>query len=357
MARINVTKSFLPPIKEYQSYLKNIWQSDILTNQGPLLNQFETAIKGYLDVNNFHMVSNGTIALQIALRSFGFKKGEIITTPFTYVATTSSILWEGFEPVFVDIEPDTFCIDAGKIEQAITSKTRAIMPVHVFGFPCDIAKIEEIAKQHGLKVIYDAAHAFGSTYRGKSLLDFGDITVCSFHATKPFHTIEGGGLIVKDKELSDKIELIKHFGHTGDQYFILGINAKASEFQAAMGLCNLKYIDRIIQARKKVSEKYDALFNKRFPRQTQPPDFSYNYAYYPLLLKSKNELLTKMSLLNQNEIFPRRYFSPSLNKLPYIENANSCPISEDIASRILCLPLYGDLEASSIEQICKLINK
>src|SRR6185437_9557092 len=240
MKKIHVTKSFLPPLNEYQEYLSKIWKSGQLTNQGPLLKEFETKVADYLGVHNFHFVANGTLALQVAKRALDITEGEIITTPFTYVATTSAILWERCKPVFVDIEPNTFCIDADKIEAAITSKTKAILPVHVFGFPCDVEKIEAIAKKHKLKVIYDGAHAFGVKLKGRPLLSYGDIATCSFHATKLFHTIEGGCVIVNDdKNLSDRLELIKHFGHFGDDHYMLGINAKASEFQAAMGLSNL----------------------------------------------------------------------------------------------------------------------
>ena len=226
MERINVTKTFLPPLKEYTSYLEKIWDSSYLTNQGPLLHQFEDSVKSYLGIRDFHFVTNGTIALQVSLHALGIMDGEIITTPFSYVATTSSILWQKCTPVFVDIEPDTFCIDAAKIEEAITKNTKAIMPVHVFGFPCDVEAIDRIAKKHNLKVIYDAAHAFGVEYKGRSLLSYGDVSVCSFHATKLMHTIEGGGIVVNSNDYSDSVELMKRFGHDGDEHKIVGINAK-----------------------------------------------------------------------------------------------------------------------------------
>jgi dTDP-4-amino-4,6-dideoxygalactose transaminase len=356
MRRINVTKTFLPPKAEYEQYLNQIWENGQLTNQGPLLQRFEQQIKQYLDVENFHFVANGTTALQLALRALDITEGEIITTPFSYVATTSSILWERCEPVFVDIEPETFCIDASKIEAAITSKTKAIMPVHVFGKPCDIEKIDAIAKKHDIKVIYDAAHAFGVTYNGKSIQSYGDISVCSFHSTKPFHTIEGGGLIVRDKEVSDKAELIKRFGHNYDDHIMLGINAKASEFQAAMGLCNLKYVDGIIKNRKTLSELYDKLLDEKFRRPAPEKNLAYNYAYYPILFESESELTRAVDKLNQENIFPRRYFYPSLNELPYVKHKQNCPVSEDIARRILCLPLYDGLEEAVIKKICEKVN-
>jgi len=250
--KINVTKTFLPPVEEYKNYVQTAFDNAWITNQGPLLKELETKLSGYLNVDNFHYVSNGTIAIQIAMKALGIEDGEIITTPFSYVATTSSILWERCKPIFVDIESDNFTIDVEKIEQAITQDTKAIMPVHVFGYACDIEKIQQIADKHNLKVIYDAAHAFASRYKGKSLLDYGDVSTCSFHATKLFHTVEGGACIVKDKEVSDKLELIKRFGHDYDEHTIQGLNAKNSEMHAAMGLANFPYIEKIITERKKI---------------------------------------------------------------------------------------------------------
>lgn len=355
MERINVTKTFLPPIEEYEKYLKLIWDRDWITNQGPLLLEFEKQMRGYLSVDNFHFVANGTFALQLALRGLDITSGEVITTPFSYVASTSAILWEHCKPVFVDINPETLCIDADKIEAAITQKTKAILAVHVFGNPCDTDKIEAIAKKHGLKVIYDGAHAFGAQYKDKSLLSSGDITICSFHATKLFHTVEGGALIVKDKEVSEKIEVMKRFGHTGDEHFMLGTNAKASEFHAAMGLCNLKYVDENIKKRKRVSERYDELLGNNFDRPKLPKETKYNYAYYPVIIENEDKLLRLVEKLQQQNIFPRRYFYPSLNTLPYIKDKQACPVSEDIADRILCLPLYADLEPKMITKICEVI--
>lgn len=356
MERINVTKTFLPPRSEYQDYLTRIWESGQITNQGPLLHEFEAKAKDYLGVDNFHFVANGTIALQLALRALDITEGEIITTPFSYVATTSSILWEKCEPVFVDIEPDTFCIDTKKIEVAITKKTKAIIAVHVFGYPCDVNRIEAIAKKHGLKVIYDAAHAFGVQYKGKSLLDYGDISTCSFHATKIFHTIEGGAVVVRDKSISDKVELIKRFGHTGGDHYMLGMNAKASELQAAMGLCNFKYIDEIIQKRKEISGIYSKLLKDKFQMPRLEEGVKYNYSYYPMVFETEKHLLEKVEKLNEEDIYPRRYFYPSLNMLPYLKKTQRCPVSEDISKRILCLPLYSDLEETIVKNICRIIS-
>jgi dTDP-4-amino-4,6-dideoxygalactose transaminase len=337
--------------------LQQIWQNVQLTNQGPLLLEFERRVSQYLEVTNFHFVSNGTTALQLALRVLGVDGGEVITTPFSYVATSSSILWEHCRPVYVDIDPGTLCIDPDKIEAAITERTKAIMPVHVFGNPCDIEKIDAIAKKHKLKVIYDAAHAFGVIYKGRSLLDYGDISIGSFHSTKLFHTIEGGCLVVKDTAVSEAVELTKRFGHNGDEHITLGINAKASEFQAAMGLCNIKYVSANMEGRRLVTELYDRLLGGTFKRpQTDTSDTIPNYGYYPILFESEHVLKETFKKLNQENIYPRRYFFPSLNKLPYLTGTQSCPISEDIALRSACLPLYSDLSPAIVQKICEVLT-
>lgn len=353
---VYVTKSFLPPLEEYNKYIADIFARNILTNQGPCIQELQTKLSQYLGVENVHYLANGTIALQLALSALEIDGGEIITTPFSYVATTSSILWQRCTPVFVDIEPNNFTIDADKIETAITSKTRAIMAVHVFGYACDIAKIQQIADKYNLKVIYDGAHAFGSKYNGKSLLSYGDISTCSFHATKLFHTIEGGACIVRDKSVSDKLELQKRFGHHGDDHFMLGINAKQSEFHAAMGLANFPYINDIIKDRKRVCDRYDELLSGWVGRPLVQDGLEYNYAYYPVVFKSEDELLRVFDALNAIDVFPRRYFYPSLNRLPYV-NGQPCPVSENIASRIACLPLYVGLKDETIVDISKTIKE
>lgn len=353
---VYVTKSFMPPIAEYDKYISGIFEHGILTNQGPYVKELEQKLSGFLGVNNFHYVTNGTVALQLALSSMDINDGEIITTPFSYVATTSSILWQRCKPVFVDVEPNNFTLDADKIEKSITKNTRAIMAVHVFGYACDVQKIEQIAKKHNIKVIYDGAHAFGSKYNGESLLSYGDISTCSFHATKLFHTVEGGCCIVRDKSVSDKLELQKRFGHNCDNYYMLGINAKQSEFHAAMGLANFPYIKDIIADRKRVSDKYDELLNGIVGRPKNQNGLEYNYAYYPVVFKSEDELLRVFSALKEQDIFPRRYFYPSLNKLPYV-NGVDCPVSENISSRIACLPLYVGLENEIIEKVAQTIKQ
>lgn len=356
---IYVTKSFLPPRSEYDALLDEIWASDQLTNSGPLTERFVRQVSGYLEVDEkkFNYVSNGTLALQLALDALGIDSGEVITTPFTYVATTSAILWQRCTPVYVDIDPTTLTIDVTKIEQAITKNTKAIMAVHVFGNPCDVDAIQQIADKHNLKVIYDAAHAFGVTYKGRSILEYGDISTLSFHATKLFHTIEGGAVYSRDEQIAEKVELAKRFGHNGDTHIQLGINAKANEFQAAMGIANLKHVDQIIEDRMKVHRSYDAELGKNIRRPDWRSNSTRNYAYYPIILKNEQCLLEALEELGQINIFPRRYFYPSLNKLPYISDARDCPVSEDIASRIVCLPFYPGVSEDVVNDICKVIKK
>ena len=332
-----------------------IWSTNQLTNQGPLVKQLEQTLHKYLGVENLHYVANGTLALQLALRSLDITSGEVITTPFSYVATVSSILWERCTPVFVDVDSNTLCIDADKIAKAITKKTRAIMAVHVFGYPCDVEKITDIAKKYNLKTIYDGAHAFGAKYKGKSLLNYGDITACSFHATKLFHTGEGGCVIVRDNKISNILDLIKRFGHNGDEHYCLGINAKTSELHAAMGLATFPYINKLITSRKKSVALYDQYLGAAFVRPKTPEEFDYNYAYYPIICKDEKQTLRIITALQSNNIFPRRYFYPSLNTLPYLDSRKACPISEDISKRILCLPLYVGLSKIDIKYICDTI--
>ncbi len=355
--KINVTKAFLPPLEKYTTYLEQIWDRVQLTNQGPLLQQLEQRIGDYLRVGtkDLHFVTNGTLALQLAIRALDITDGEIITTPFSYVATTSAILWERCKPVYVDIDPQTFCIDPAKIEAAITPRTKAIMPVHVFGQPCDVKAIADIAARHKLKVIYDAAHAFGVEHDGKALLAYGDVSICSFHATKLFHTIEGGLVIAKDKVVGEKLELLKRFGHEGDTHHMAGMNAKASEFQAAMGLCNLDYVEENIAKRKRVVERYNKRLAGAFQTMQHKAHGVSNYAYYPLVVETEALLHSLLAKLAAQNIGARRYFYPSLNTLPHHGSTEACPVSEDIASRIMCLPLYGDLPLKIVDEICDVL--
>lgn len=353
---IYVTKPFLPSFEEYSSYVKKIFDSKVLTNEGPFVQELNRKISDFLGVYHFEYVTNGTIALQLAIRALGIENGEIITTPFSYVATTNSILWEHCSPIFVDIEPDNFTIDPEKIEEKITDKTKAIMPVHVFGYACDVDEIQKIADKHHLKVIYDGAHAFASKYKGKSLASYGDVSTLSFHATKLFHTIEGGACICKDKDVADKLFLMKKFGHNYDDYKCMGINGKQDEFNAAMGLANFNHLSEITAKRQHICKKYDELLAGLLQRPKKQDKLEYNYAYYPVVFKTEEELLRVFEALSKEDIHPRRYFYPSLNKLPYLKTAQACPISEDISKRIACLPLYTDLTDEEVEKICKIIR-
>lgn len=352
---INVSKPFLPPIEEYEDYIKSIWKRNWLTNNGPLVNELELKLKEYLGLDHFLYTSNGTISLQIAIKALGLT-GELITTPFSYVATTSSIAWENCRPVFVDIDPQTLNIDPTKIEEAITEKTTGIIATHVFGNPCDIYAIQKIADKHGLPVVYDAAHCFGTKFHGKSVFTFGDISSTSFHATKLFHTGEGGALITQSSELLKRMAQMRNFGHISPiEFEEIGINAKNSEFHAALGLVNLKYIDAILLKRKELTEYYDdRLKTLKCQKILIKENIQYNYSYYPIILESETLLLKIVDGLNSNMVFPRRYFYPSLNTISYTKST-PMPISESIASRILCLPLYHELEKADIDLIARLL--
>lgn len=354
---INVTKTFLPPFEEYTATLKRAWDKGWITNSGELVLELEEKIKEYLGVQHLLLTNNGTVPLQMALKVLGITK-EVITTPFSYVATTNTILWEGCRPVFVDIDPKTFCIDASKIEAAITKDTQAILATHVYGIPCEVEAIDAIAKKHNLKVIYDGAHAFGCTYKGKSLLSYGDISTCSFHATKVFHTTEGGCIIANEEATAKRLFLYRIFGHLGDEYFSIGINAKNSELHAAMGLCNLPRVVEIINGRKRVFAEYD---NKLDFTKIKKPVFSindeYNYSYYPVVFESEKILLQVRENLLKENISIRRYFYPSLNQLPFLNKMRSCPVSEDLSVRVVSLPLYPDLYTADINRISNIINQ
>ena len=354
---INVTKTFLPDQEIYLEYVRGIWERGYLTNNGPLLQQLESQLKEYLEVDHLYFCGNGTIVLQIAIKALEIS-GEVITTPFSYCATSNAILWEKCVPVFVDIDKNTFNIDPELIEASITPATTAILATHVYGNPCDVEKIEEIARKHNLKVIYDAAHAFGVTYKNKSLLSYGDISTCSFHATKVFHTIEGGALISNHPELDEKLSLLRAFGHQGDEsYHFAGINGKNSEFHAAMGLCNLPLVPEIISARKEVFDAYDSQLNwNLLERPVKNKDTVYNYAYYPVVFSSEQVLKDVLEALREQEIIPRRYFYPSLNTLPFMPRQIACPVSENISERVLCLPLYVGLPLTDVERISAIIN-
>lgn len=353
---IPVTRPYLPPIEEYKAILDGIWERQWLTNMGPLANELEEKLAEHLDVENLLFVTNGTVALQMAIKALDLK-GEIITTPFSFVATTSSIVWEGCVPVFVDIDPKSLNIDATKVEAAITSQTSAILATHVYGNPCDVEMIEQIAQKHHLKVIYDGAHAFGVHIKGKSIFQYGDISICSLHATKLYHSIEGGLVIASDKVILKKLTYMRNFGFNGPTSFAeLGINGKNSELHAAMGLVNLKCLSAIHEKRQQLAECYDKhLLNDSCYTPEWYQNATKNYAYYPIVLASESVVESCMENLAAKEIFARRYFYPSLARtLPYVEE-KLMPVTEDIAKRVLCLPLYYDLSTKEVDLICQII--
>jgi dTDP-4-amino-4,6-dideoxygalactose transaminase len=353
---IQVTKPFLPPIEEYEKYLHGIWRRDWLTNMGPLASELELRLKEYLNVEHLLFVTNGTVALQMAIKSLNLT-GDIITTPFSFVATTSSIVWEACNPVFVDIDPLSLNIDPSKIEEAITKNTTGILATHVYGNPCNVEAIDEIARKYNLKVVYDGAHAFGVNISGRSVFEYGDVSICSLHATKLYHSVEGGLLITKDPGLLKKLAYMRNFGFNGPEAFAeLGINGKNSEFHAAMGLANLKHIDSIIEKRKVFTEHYQ---KKLKTIKGTFPDWNSkatkNYAYFPVILESESLLKKFIEILQLHEIFPRRYFYPSLSKvLPYVEKKDIL-VTDEISKKVLCLPLYHDLSLEEIELITRLL--
>ena len=341
---IPVTKTFFPSIEEYVSQLNRIWENGWITNRGNLVLELERKLKEYLQVPKIIATNNGTVPLQIALKLLGVG-GEIITTPFPYVATTAAIVWENCTPVFVDIHPEYFTIDETKIKAAITSRTTAILATHVFGNPCDVEAINLIAEKHKLKVIYDAAHCFGVKYKGQSIFNYGDVSTCSFHATKLFHTGEGGAMFCKDEELFHQLFYSHNFGHNGHtDFWGLGINGKISELQAAIGLAVFNHLEYIFSKRKDIVDFYNARLNFKHLQKLKIRDNTeWNYSYFPVVFESEEKLLKKTAELNANNIFPRRYYYPSLNTLSYT-NKKAMPIAESVASRIICLPLYTDLK-------------
>ncbi|MEX1190552.1 MAG: DegT/DnrJ/EryC1/StrS family aminotransferase [Brumimicrobium sp.] len=355
---IPVTKSFLPPMEEYTAQVQRAFDKGWLTNRGELVQELEAKLRAYLGLKETQILctNNGTVPLQIALKLLG-NGGEIITTPFSYVATTAAIVWEHCTPVFVDIDPEHFTIDETKIEAAITDKTTCILATHVFGNPCNIEAIEAIAKKHNLKVIYDAAHCFGVRYKGKSIFEYGDISTCSFHATKLFHTGEGGAIFCKDPELFHKIYYSHNFGHNGPlQYYGLGINGKMSELNAAMGLAVLPYMNEIIEGRFLATKAYHKNLKDSSLKQMKLRDETqWNYSYYPVIFKGEKELTIAEEALKNEGIYPRRYFYPSLTQLPYINNVD-CKHSKALSVTILCLPIFYDLPINELSKITAVLK-
>lgn len=363
--QILVTQSSMPSIHEYIQEITSIFDSKWLTNNGEKHQQFESDLKSYLGLNNLTLFVNGHLALYTAIKSFDFPNGsEIITTPFSFASTTHAIVQNSLKPVFCDINPEDYTIDANKIESLITEKTVAILPVHVYGHICDIKKIEEIARKHSLKVIYDAAHVFGVKYNNKSIAEYGDISMFSFHATKVFNSIEGGALVYQSSDLEPRLNLLKNFGIADAENVIdVGTNAKMNEFAAAMGICNLRHLDSEIKKRSRVYNHYierlrniDGIKLPRQQKDTQP-----NYAYLPVIFnrkvfgKNRDEIF---ELLVKNNIFARKYFYPLISDYACYSkqyDSSKTPVAKNISNNILTLPLYADLSISDVDRICDII--
>lgn len=361
---VQVTRASLPPLDDFLSHVREIFASRQLTNQGRLVLRLEQSLRDTLDVPALSVCSNGTIALQLALRLLGLNGKKVITTPFTYVATLSSLLWEGCTPIFADIDPRTLCLDPAEVERRLAEHpdTAGILPVHVFGNACDVEALADIARRHNLRVLYDAAHAFGSTLDGRSLFAWGDAAVGSFHATKLFHTVEGGCIVTHSAEDQERIGLLRAFGHRGDTHFCLGINGKMSELHAAMGLSLLPQLPEMLAGRRQRALIYDRelRLNEASPlrRPSLAAGLNWNHAYYPVIFPDHALLMHTVKALQAENIFPRRYFYPSLTQLPYVD-CPPCPLADDMAERILCLPFWPDMEeelqiriAACVRSVC-----
>lgn len=355
---ITATKPFQPPLDEFKEKIDEIYQNSWFTNHGPMVTELEKKLQSYFNVPYLALVTNGTIAIQIAIKALELK-GEIITTPFSYVATTSSIVWENCIPRFADINRQTLNIDPQEIEKLINEKTSGILATNVFGYPCDFEPIKRISEKFNIPVIYDNAHGFATKINGKDILNFGDISTISFHATKLFHTIEGGAIVCHDEALYKKILRLRNFGHTSPNTFNgVGINGKMNEINSAMGLVNLNYINEILEKRKKQWLFYFESLNKT-NLELMAYDLQkieYNYSYFPIILKSENLVLKLLKELELHDVSARRYFNPSLNKLNYLPVIDHCEFSEDISSRILCLPLYHELQTNEQNLIVNIIK-
>lgn len=356
----------MPPLEEFMEYLEKIWDSKFLTNNGPFHQQFEKKLAEYLGVKYISLFANGTLALMTALQTLRIT-GEVITTPFSFVATTHALWWNNIKPVFADIEPDCFGLDPEKVKAAITPKTTAVLPVHIYGNPCDTERLQEIATSHNLKLIYDAAHAFGVKINGDSILNFGDLSILSFHATKVFNTFEGGAIICHDKETKERIDLLKNFGHEGETTVIEpGINAKMNEIQASFGLLQLKYIDQYIAKRRAIAEMYRAQLKgiSGIHFLVDMEGVTHNYAYFPILISKYEYGRTRDEVylyLKQHNVYGRRYFYPLISQFPMYKElpsakAENLSVAEKITKQVLCLPIYPDLSKGDVSTICSLIK-
>lgn len=364
--KILVTRSSIPPLEEYVEEIKDLWDSHWLTNMGDKHNELQRKLEEFLGVKHVVLFTNGHLALEAILEAMEFPKGsEVITTPFTFASTTHSIVRQGLVPVFCDINDKDYTIDVTKIEELITDNTVAIMPVHVYGNMCDVEEIDRIAKKHNLKVIYDAAHTFAETYKGKSSGSFGDASMFSFHATKVFNTIEGGAVCTNDDDMVQKLNDVKNFGIRGTESCVhVGGNAKMNEFQAAMGLCNLRHLSEEIQKRKTVVEKYNELLSgiDGIVLSQHQKELQMNYSYYPVVFDNykytRDEIYDR---LEENNIIARKYFYPLINEFECYKDyptadVSKTPVAKHIADRVLTLPLYADLELEVVEKICRIIK-
>jgi dTDP-4-amino-4,6-dideoxygalactose transaminase len=361
---VYVTRPLLPPLVEFIPYLEEIWRSKWLTNGGPFHQELETALAEHLGVEHLSLFANGTIALVTALQSLRIT-GEVITTPYSFVATSHSLLWNNITPVFVDIDPITCNLDPEKIEQAITPRTTAIMPVHCYGIPCDVERIQQIADTYGLKVIYDAAPAFGVKFKGTSLLGHGDLSVLSFHATKVFNTFEGGAIVCRDAKAKQRIDYLKNFGFSGEVTVVApGINGKMNEMQAAFGLLQLKYIDEAVKRRGSIDALYRELL-AGVPGITclvRQPDMTHNYSYFPIFIDagfsiSRDALYQR---LREHAVFARRYYYPLISEFPMYRGLPSAsrenlPMATAISRKVLCLPIYPELSDAEVAAIVDLL--
>lgn len=363
MDKILVTRSSMPDIEEYFNEIQSMWENHWLTNMGPKHKQLQSKLKEYLNVENVELLTNGHMALEMTLQAMNLQ-GEVITTPFTFASTTHAIVRSGLKPVFCDIDPITFNIDESKIEKLITDRTCAIMPVHVYGNICNIEEIDRIAHKYELKVIYDAAHAFGETYRGRGVGNFGDASCFSFHATKVFNSIEGGAVCYKESRLGDILYDLKNFGiHGPEEVSAVGANAKMNEFCAAMGICNLRYIENEINKRKKVVERYREHLEgiEGIQLNVIQKEVESNYSYFPVIFEEKQFGASRAEVfdkLAKNNIIARKYFYPLTNTFSAFHSkydVMKTPVALHISKRVLTLPLYSDLPMEEIDRICKLI--
>jgi dTDP-4-amino-4,6-dideoxygalactose transaminase len=367
MQNIFVTQPFMPPIEEFTEFLQQIWDNKIITNNGPFHQQLEKELCDYLGVKYISLFANGTLALVTALQALRIS-GEVITSPYSFVATSHSLWWNNIKPVFVDVEPDYCNLDPEKIESAITPQTTAIMPIHVYGNPCDVEAISKIAETYNLKVIYDAAHTFGVRMNGTSVLNFGDMSILSFHATKVYNTFEGGAIVCRDEKTKRHIDDLKNFGFRGETTVVApGINAKMNEVQAAMGLLQLKYIDENIEKRQQIAQSYREqlkdLPGLRFLNDI--PEVKHCYPYFPIFIDeteygmSRDDLYDKLKC---NNIYGRRYFYPLISDFPayrglYSSKRDNLPVASKLADQVICLPIYPDLEIINVKAICNKLKK